>query len=148
MLCADCGKRNKCKSLCDDVRNLQKENKNYKTTYKNHEVTLSEYAIFKYSIDTSVSDEDRYTNRYSEYLPLINEIVENALTPKQFALFHLHFREAMPVSTIARSRNLSQQTVHQAIYGHPKNGGGIIRKIQKELRGSISAINDLGLATC
>ena len=143
MLCSECGKKSTCKTLCPNVKDALNQNRNYKTTYKNHEISLGQYAINKHVVfgpqDSPVEEDLSSNDIHNSSLPLIHELVESTFTPKQKTLFQLHFSQDMPVSTVAKQLNVSQQTVHQAIYGHPQNGGGIIRKLQKSLQ--ISHLN-------
>jgi predicted DNA-binding protein YlxM (UPF0122 family) len=140
MLCSECGKKSTCKALCSNVNDVLYQNRNYKTTYKNHEVSLGQYAIDKHVVfgpqDSPVEEVLSSNDISNSSLPLIHELVESTFTPKQKTLFQLHFSENMPVSTVAQQLQVSQQTVHQAIYGHPKNGGGIVRKLQKSIQTS------------
>lgn len=119
------------------MKDLINQNRNYKTTYKNHEVSIGQYALNRhYELDphdTTAEVEQSIVETYKDCLPAIHDIVETDFTSKQKTLFQLHFNQDMPVSTVAKQLNVSQQTVHQAIYGHPRNGGGIIRKLQKSL---------------
>ena len=140
MLCSECGKKSTCKALCSNVKDALDQNRNYKTTYRNHEISIGQYALNRHfeldPQDVSFEEQQSILDTYKDCLPAINDIVESAFTPKQRTLFQLHFNQDMPVSTVAKQMNVSQQTVHQAIYGHPRNGGGIIRKLQKSLQAS------------
>ena len=137
MLCSECGKKRTCKALCDEVKDFLNQNRNYKTTYKNHEVSIGQYALNRhYELDphdTAAEVEQSVIDTNKDCLPAIYDIVETNFTPKQQTLFQLHFSQDMPVSTVAKQMNVSQQTAHQAIYGHPRNGGGIVRKLQKAI---------------
>ena len=137
MLCSECGKKSTCKALCSNVKDALDQNRNYKTTYRNHEISIGQYALNRhFELDThDVSGEELESvlDVQKESLPDIYDIVETNFTPKQKTLFQLHFNQDMSVSTVAKQLNVSQQTVHQAIYGHPRNGGGLIRKLQKSL---------------
>ena len=137
MLCSECGKKSTCKALCSNVKDALDQNRNYKTTYKNHEVSIGQYAINRHfgydSQDSLYEATESVVDTHKDCLPTIYDIVESDFTPKQKTLFQLHFNQDMPVSTVAIELNVSQQTVHQAIYGHPRNGGGIVRKLQKAL---------------
>lgn len=138
MLCSKCGKKSTCKALCSKVKDVLDQNRNYKTTYKNHEVSIGQYAInqhFGYdSQDSFYEETESIVDTHKDCLPAIHDIVDTVFTPKQKKLFQLHFNKDMSVSTIAKQLNVSQQTIHQAIYGHPRNGGGIVRKLQKSLQ--------------
>ena len=138
MLCSQCGKKRTCKAICSDTKYALDQNRNYKTTYKNHEISLGQYAVNQHVTygpqDVSYDEQLTSTDIHIDSLPVIFDIVESTFTQKQKTLFQLHFSQNLAVSIIAKELNVSQQTIHQAIYGHPRNGGGIIRKLQKGLQ--------------
>jgi predicted DNA-binding protein YlxM (UPF0122 family) len=138
MLCSECDKKINCNSLCNDIERYLKDNRNYKTTYKNQEVSLSDKSILKhcnkiFNNETKHHEPNDSKEKIINLLPDIHEFVENSFTKKQKIYFQLFFIENKSESTIGKALNVSQQTVYQAIHGHPRNGGGITKKLKKIL---------------
>ena len=54
------------------------------------------------------------------------------LTKKQTTAIWF-FLEGRSMAAIGKRMGVSAQTIHTSIFGHPKHGGGAVRKIQKTL---------------
>ena len=60
----------------------------------------------------------------------VMDIVSTQLTEKQETTLR-YYLDGQSMSVIGRKMNVSAQTVHSTIFGHPKHGGGAARKIRK-----------------
>ena len=133
MLCFKCSLKNECKVLCEGINDYLKETANGKTTYRNHEVELSEKVLNKHEGKYSDSFiETGITTYEKKYLGDIIEIIHSELTNKQRRIMILYL-EGHSSTVIAESIGTTRQAVYYALNGHPNHGGGIIRKIQKKL---------------
>ena len=133
MLCFKCSlKKGECKEVCDDVLQYLKSKRNYKTTYVNKEIGLSVVSEKTVSMDCWKKGKNQSRNQFHETWMLIVQIVETKCTEKQKQIFWMYL-DGLTMAEIGRRLNISGQAVKNAIFGHPKQGGGIVRKIQKHL---------------
>ena len=133
MSCFKCSLKSECKEPCEDVNEFLKETTIGKTTYRNHEVELSEKVLNKHEGKYSDSFiETGITTYEKKYLGDIIEIIHSELTKKQRRIMILYL-EGHSSTVIAESIGTTRQAFHYALNGHPNHGGGIIRKIQKKL---------------
>ena len=130
MLCSTCKLRSSCTRLCDEVEMYLKQSRG-KTTYRNKEVSLTDIHIEEAS---KIKPDDQFNGRFNpyDYWDEILIIVEDYFTPKQVVIFW-KFLEGLSMFEIGEDQNASKQAINYVIFGHPKNGGGIIQKIKKRL---------------
>jgi len=70
------------------------------------------------------------TNISNEVWMDIITVIETKLTPKQRDNTILYL-DGHSLESIGRKNGTSGQAVRDSIFGHPKQGGGAVRKIQK-----------------
>jgi len=138
MLCSKCSKRTSCKELCEAVELELRKRCNGKSTYKNKEIGISEVTIKENSFDRYHQTNHRIRrNGYITNTTISHEvwmdvrnIIETKLTKKQKDNTIL-FLDGHSMESIGRKTGTSGQAVRDSIFGHPKQGGGAVRKIQK-----------------
>ena len=138
MLCSICTKRSSCTEICESVELELKNRDNGKLTYKNKEEGLSDMTYENYCFERyfrigrtkkrNVNIQN--TNISKEEWMVIRNIIETKLTPKQRDNTIL-FLDGHSLGSIGRKNGISEQAVWYSIFGHPKQGGGAVRKIQK-----------------
>lgn len=134
MLCPECSLKNECRKPCDDVEAFLKSMRNYKTTYTNKERSLTPFnqdRWMMFSDESMLPERDHLKPIYMELLPEIKDVIlACGLTDRQQEIVQMHYEEGFSMSEIGRQLKISQQAVHQALFGHPKHGGGALRKIR------------------
>ncbi len=65
----------------------------------------------------------------------IRNVIETKLTPKQRDNT-ISFLDGHSMESIGSKNGTSGQAVRDSIFGHPKQGGGAVRKIQRSMRSS------------
>jgi len=132
MLCQSCSLKNKCEQVCKEVENYLKSKLNYKTTYVNKEIGISAVSEKAASLDNWNNGESQPRTQYHDTWMAVVEVAETCFTVKQFQVFWLYL-EGLSMAEIGRRLGTSGQAVNYAIFGHRVQGGGIVKKIQKEL---------------
>ncbi len=138
MLCPKCSKYTSCKEPCESVELELKKRRNGKLTYKNKEEALSDMAMEGYCYErylqigrTKERNGNIKNTRISQDVWMdIRNIIETKLTPKQRDNTIL-FLDGHSMESIGRKSGTSGQAVWYSIFGHPKHGGGTVKKIQK-----------------
>jgi len=125
--------------VCKEVETYLKSKRNYKTTYVNKEIGISVVSEKAASLNNWNNGESQPRTQYHDTWMAVVEVAETCLTVKQFQVFWLYL-EGLSMAAIGRKLGISGQAVKCAIFGHPKHGGGIVKKIQKEL-----ALNNLSV---
>ena len=131
--CQNCSLKSKCEQVCKEVESYLKSMQNYKTTYVNKEIGVSEVSMEQSSYQKwkrPTRNRDR-NHDHKTWMTIIN-IVQTKLTKKQRQIVWMYL-EGLSMAEIGRRQNISGQAVRYALFGHPKQGGGIVRKIQKLL---------------
>ena len=138
MLCSTCSKRTSCKEICDSVELELKNRCNGNSAYKNKEEALSDMTMESYCFERylqigrtkerNVNIENTNVSK-KDWMDIRNIIATN-LTPKQRDNTIL-FLDGHSLGSIGRRNGISEQAVWYSIFGHPKQGGGAVRKIQK-----------------
>ncbi len=134
-MCHSCSlKDSRCHDLCTDIQLHLRNSRNYKTTYVNMEVGLTEVhsnqvheSLGEY-LDTSGS----FTEKYGHLLPTITQIVIDHGTDRQKQVYFMWVSDKMSFPYIGEQLYMKVQSVHEVIYGH-HGQGGLIRKIRKHL---------------
>ena len=138
MLCTTCSKRINCKELCDKVESHLNNKNKVKSSYKNKEESLSDMAMESYCFERYLQigrTKDRNVNikntnvSKKEWMDIRN-IIETKLTKKQKDNTIMYL-DCHSMGSIGRKNGISEQAVWYSIFGHPKQGGGAVRKIQK-----------------
>ena len=138
MLCQECSLKSECERTCEDVEAYLKSKRNYKTTYTGKEVSLWAFPegaseFWNQSRDPFVST--KFLRK--EYYPLISairELLPNlAITDRQREIIDLYLNNGLSMAAVGRRLGISQQAVSFAIFGHPVQGGGIVRKVKKAI---------------
>jgi len=132
MLCQTCSLKNECERVCKDVESYLKSKRNYKTTYVNKEIGISAVSEKAASLDSWVNSESESHNEFHETWMAVVKVAETKLTAKQHQVFWMYL-EGMAMAEIGRQLGTSGQAINYAIFGHPVQGGGIVRKMQKLL---------------
>ncbi len=143
MLCSTCSKRTSCKEICEEVESFLKKKKNYKLTYRKKEIAICEMAednkCFERYLRTYRKKERngciKNTTISHEVWMDIRNIIETKLTPKQRDNT-ISFLDGHSMESIGSKNGTSGQAVRDSIFGHPKQGGGAVRKIQRSMRSS------------
>ena len=138
MLCSKCSKRTSCKELCDKVESFLKKNKNYKSTYRKKEIAICEmkeeedsyYRCLEANHDIARNGYVKNTTISHEVWMDVRAIIETKLTVKQKDNIIMYL-DGHSMESIGRKNGTSGQAVRDSIFGHPKQGGGAVRKIQK-----------------
>ena len=138
MLCSKCSKKTSCKELCEPVELELRNRSNEKSTYKNKEEALSDLAMENYCFERYFrigktkerNGNIENTNISKKEWMDIRLIIETKLTPKQRDNT-ISFLDGHSLGSIGRRNGISEQAVWYSIFGHPKQGGGAVRKIQK-----------------
>ncbi|MBT4734320.1 MAG: hypothetical protein HOO10_04865 [Candidatus Marinimicrobia bacterium] len=133
-LCFNCSLKKECNTSCDRVESYLKEKRNYKTTYVNKEVGISDIVISMESKRRQNSNSQRKSTStyHKRWMMVMNVITSKRLTKKQTTAIWF-FLEGRSMAAIGKRMGVSAQTIHTSIFGHPKHGGGAVRKIQKTL---------------
>ena len=120
--------------MCEDVKEYLKSKRNYKTTYKNKEVSQTP---FDQETTKMFEDRDCIPERgalkpeYYELIPIVKDLILTCgLTDRQQEVVQLYLEGQLSTAEIGRRLGITQQAVYQTIYGHPKHRGGAVRKIQ------------------
>jgi len=138
MLCSTCSKRTSCKEICELVEIELRKRCNGNSTYKNKEIGISEVTLKENSFDRYLQRNGRKTRvgyiqnttiSHEVWMDLRN-IIETKLTVKQKSNIIMYL-EGHSMESIGRKNGTSGQAVRESIFGHPINGGGAVRKIQK-----------------
>lgn len=141
MLCQKCSLKKECRQTCIKVESYLDKNRNYKITYKNKEVGLVEYKLEQQSLSDYTDwrrskniliESSILENPDNDNMRKIKEAASRCLTPKQEKIYRMYV-SGISISEIGRRLGITGQAVSYAVNGHPKHGGGFIRKIQKEL---------------
>jgi len=133
MLCQSCFFKKSCDHLCRATESYLRSKRNYKTTYVNKEIGISEVSLKKGSYGEWVlSKKNRDCKDSHETWMRVVGIIESGLTKKQHSIIWM-FLDGVSMAAIGRKLDISGQAVKYAIFGHPKHGGGIVKRIQKEL---------------
>jgi len=134
MLCFECPLKAECRETCEDVEAHLESQRDYKTTYKNKERSLTPFDQERsrlFSDESTMPERDHLKSIYVELIPQIMEIIHSCdLTDRQLEIVLMHWEDGLSTSEIGRQLGISQQSVYQALYGHPKHGGGALRKIR------------------
>lgn len=138
MLCTTCSKKPSCKELCESVELELRKRCNGKSTYQNKEEGLSDMAMEGYCFEqylqigrTKERNGNIKNTRISQDVWMdIRNIIETKLTPKQKDNTIMYL-DGHSMGSIGRKNGTSGQAVRDSIFGHPKQGGGVVRKIQK-----------------
>jgi len=132
MLCQKCSFKNQCEQLCEKVETYLKSKRNYKTTYVNKEIGISEVSEKIASLNNWSDGISQSRNQHHETWMAIVHVADTKLTEKQRQIFWLYL-DGLSMADIGRQLGTSGQAVNYTIFGHPVQGGGIVRKIQKLL---------------
>ena len=136
MLCFNCSLKNECQEICEDVNQYLKSKRNYKTTYVNKEIGISDFVIDEKAVMDYQDKERSFGNSQNEpnheKWEKVMDIVSTQLTEMQETTFS-YYLDGQSMPEIGRKMNVSAQTVHSTIFGHHKHGGGAARKIRKVL---------------
>ena len=136
-LCQKCSLKNECRKPCDDVETYLKAKRNYKTTYTSKEVSLTAFAEGKSMVWDNANElfigSKMLQPECYNLIPMVWELIDGLpLTSRQRQIIGL-YRRGINMAAIGRQLCISRQAVNQALFGHPKEGGGIVRKIQKAI---------------
>ena len=140
MQCSECKKRPSCKELCESVEIELRKRCNGKSTYKNKEVSISEVTVKESSFDSYLQRNERTkrngyikntTISHEVWMDIMN-IIETKLTDKQKENT-ISYLDGNSAASIGRQNGTSGRAVRYSIFGHPKQGGGVVRKIQAAL---------------
>jgi len=118
--------------VCEDVESYLKSKRNYKTTYVNKEIGLSAVSEEAASRANRNNSESQCRNEYHDKWMAVVKVAETKLTAKQRQVFWM-FLGGMSMAEISRQLGTSGQAINYTIFGHPVQGGGIVRKMQKLL---------------
>ena len=140
MQCSECKKRTSCKELCKSVERELRKRCNGKSTYKNKEIGISEVTVKENSFDRYLQRNGRKvrigyvknTTISHEVWMDIMTIIETKLTDKQKENT-ISYLDGNSAEWIGRQNGTSGRAVRYSIFGHPKQGGGAVRKIQTSL---------------
>ena len=137
LLCFKCSLKKECREICEDVEQYLKFKRNYKTTYVNKEIGISDIAIkekamMDYQAKERSSGKGQIGINHKTWM-LIQKIINDQLTDKQKAAVR-YFLEGRSMEEIGKKMNVIKQTVHSTLFGHPVHGGGAVRKIQKIIK--------------
>ncbi len=138
MLCQECSLKNECERTCADVEAYLKSKRNYKTTYTGKEVSLWAFPegaseFWSQSRDPFVSTKF-LRKEYYALIPAIRELLPNlGITDRQREIIDLYLNNGLSMAAVGRRLGISQQAVSFAIFGHPVQGGGIVRKVKKAI---------------
>ena len=143
MLCSKCSKRTSCTELCESVELELKKRRNGTLTYKNKEEHLSDMTMEGYCFERYLqigrikerNGNIENTNISKEKWMDIRNVIETKLTPKQRDNT-ISFLDGHSMESIGSKNGTSGQAVRDSIFGHPKQGGGAVRKIQRSMRSS------------
>jgi len=128
--------KKECSTTCDRLEDYLKTNSSHKTTYRNKEIGLSIVSMDKkdfteWQRNERISSENQVEKKHAQWM-LLWKIMSNDLTSKQkIAIWH--YLENGSMAETGRKMGVSAQTVHSTIFGHPRHGGGAVRKIKKVL---------------
>lgn len=140
MQCSECKKRPSCKELCKSVEQGLRKRCNGKSTYKNKEIAISEMTVEENSFDRYMQRNGRRekngcikntTISHKVWMNIVN-IIETKLTDKQKENT-ISYLDGNSAESIGRKNGTSGRAVNYSIFGHPKQGGGAVRKIQVAL---------------
>ena len=133
MLCQTCSFKKSCGHLCKPVDSYLKSKRNYKTTHVNKEIGISEVSLKHGSFNAWMSSKkNRDRHQFHIQWMKIVKVIDTKLTDRQHEIIWV-FLDGLPMREIGRRLGISGQAVNYTIFGHPKHGGGIVRKIQKLL---------------
>jgi len=140
MQCSECKKRTSCKELCEAVELELRKRCNGKSTYKNKEIGISEVTVKEFSFDRYLQRNGRNEkNGYIKNTSISHEvwmdimtIIETKLTDKQKENT-ISYLDGNSAASIGRQNGTSGRAVRYSIFGHPKQGGGAVRKIKTAL---------------
>ena len=138
MQCSECKERPRCKELCKPVELELRKRCNAKATRKNKEEVMSDMVMENYCFERYLQigrTKERNVNikntRISQDVWMdIRTIIETKLTPKQKDNTIMYL-DGHSMGSIGRHNGTSGQAVRDSIFGHSKQGGGAVRKIQK-----------------
>ena len=135
MLCQECSLKSECREPCADVEAYLKSTRNYKTTYTSKEVSLSEFPEGSSKVWDQSQDPFKRTKflkkDYYALIPMIRELLPDlGTTKRQREIIDLYYNNGLSMAEVGRRLGISRQAVNSAIFGHPTQGGGIVRKIQ------------------
>jgi len=140
MLCSKCNKRTSCTELCESVERELRKRCNAKATRKNKEEVMSDMVMENYCFErysqigrTKERNGNIQNTRISQDVWMdIRTIIETKLTDKQKENT-ISYLEGNSAASIGRQNGTSGRAVRYSIFGHPKHGGGAVRKIQGAL---------------
>ncbi len=133
MLCQSCSLKTDCSISCETLNAHLRRKQNYKTTHVNKEVGLSEVSLKHGSYDKWMrSKKNRDQHQFHKTWMKVVRVIETKLTPKQHTIIWMYL-DGMSMAEIGRRLKISGQAVNYAIFGHPKQGGGIAKRIRMEL---------------
>ena len=137
MQCSECRKRPSCKELCKSVELELRKRCNGKSTYKNKEIGISEVTVKENSFDRYLRRNEKHgyiknTTISHEVWMDIMTIIETKLTDKQKENT-ISYLDGNSAEWIGRQNGTSGRAVRYSVFGHPKQGGGAVRKIQTAL---------------
>jgi DNA-directed RNA polymerase specialized sigma subunit len=120
--------------MCAEMEDYLKSKRNYKTTYTNKEVSLTPYdqeTTKMFAEERYLPERDALKPEYYELIPIVKDLIPTCgLTDRQQEVMQLFAEEHLSTAEIGRRLGIAQQAVYQTIYGHPKHGGGALRKIK------------------
>ena len=136
MHCQECSLKSECKETCEDLEAYLKSKRNYKTT--NNEVSLDTFPEGNSTVWDQSNDPFETTEflrkKYSALAPAIRNVLPNlATTDRQREIIGHYLIDGLSMAEVGRRVGISRQAVNSAIFGHPTQGGGIVRKIQKAI---------------
>ena len=89
-----------------------------------------------YETEEDVLARFRRSNWIAQWKPIVLDMIDKALTPRQREIVHLYFFEQMTEGEIAKRLGISVPSVSQHLFGKSRGGkivGGAIPKLRKTL---------------
>ncbi len=136
MLCQKCSFRSECKKPCSEVEEYLKTKLNHTTTESENHVSLWVFPegnskVWDYANSPIVSTQMLKGQYYSLKQEISTLIESLKLTNRQHQIIDFYYFQGIDMVSIGSQLGISRQAVNQALFGHPIQGGGIVKKIRK-----------------
>ncbi len=133
-LCQKCRVKGMCREECAALEAYLKSKRGYKTTDTSKHVSLWEFIEGKSWVWDEANElfigSKMLKSKYYNLSPNLMKLIDGLpLTNRQRQIIDL-YRRGIDMASIGRQLGISRQAVNQALFGHPKQGGGVVKKIQ------------------